>query len=82
MKYRWIADSLASVSSTTPITEASEEVFSMLMVSLPVGGMMTRIACGSTIRRMILARRMPSEAAASACPSSTDRMPARTISDM
>ena len=54
----------------------------MEMVSLPVGGMITRMACGSTIRRRILARLMPSASAASVCPWSTDRMPARTISAM
>ena len=54
----------------------------MEISSLPVGGMITRIACGSTIRRMICCRRMPSAAAASVWPSLTDRMPARTISAM
>ena len=33
----------------------SDEVFSMLMTSLPVGGTITRIACGSTIAAQRLA---------------------------
>ena len=64
------------------MTLTSEVVLSIEMVSLPVGGMMTRIACGSTIRRMVCSRVMPSEWAASDWPSSTEMMPARTISAM
>lgn len=52
------------------------------MVSLPVGGMITRMACGSTIRRMVWKRLMPSACEASLWPSSTDWMPPRTISAM
>ena len=37
----------------------------MVMVSLPNGGMITRIACGSTTRRMVSVGDMPSESAAS-----------------
>lgn len=66
----------------TGIAESSEVSFTMAMVSLPVGGTMTRIAWGSTIRRMAWPRFMPSAAAASAWPRSTDRMPARAISAM
>ncbi len=54
----------------------------MLMNSLPVGGMMTRIACGRTTRRSVLPCVMPRACDASVWPSSTDWMPARTISDM
>ena len=54
----------------------------MAIVSLPVGGTMTRMACGSTIRRIALPRLMPSAWAASLWPWSTDRMPARAISAM
>ena len=61
-------------------TTASDVVLSMEMVSLPVGGTMTRIAWGSTIRRISGARRMPSDCAASNCPWSTERIPALTIS--
>ena len=32
----------------------SDVVFSMLITSLPVGGMITRIACGSTVRRIVM----------------------------
>src|SRR6476469_9377252 len=60
----------------------SEVVFSMLMTSLPVGGMMTRIACGSTVRRIVSPHDMPSAVAASVWPSPTDEIPARTISAM
>ena len=44
--------------------------------------MITRIACGNTIRRMVWRRVIPRAWAASVWPSSTDRMPARTISAM
>ena len=43
--------------------------------------MITRMAWGSTILRIVRAGRMPSECAASACPLSTDWIPARTISE-
>ena len=64
------------------MTTTSEVVLSIEMVSLPVGGMITRMACGSTIRRSVWARDMPSAPAASVCPSSTDTSPPRTISAM
>ena len=54
----------------------------MEIVSLPVGGMITRMACGSTIRRSVCVRDMPSAPAASVWPSSTDCRPPRTISAM
>ena len=50
----------------------------MLIVSLPNVGTMTRIACGSTTRRMVSVDDMPSESAASVWPASTEMMPART----
>ena len=40
-------------------------VLSMLMTSLPVGGMITRIACGSTVLRMVCDHVMPSATDAS-----------------
>ena len=49
-------------------TTTSEVSLSIAMVSLPVGGMITRIACGSTIRRSIWPRLMPSAGAASVWP--------------
>ncbi len=52
----------------------------MLMVSLPMVGMITRIACGSTMRRVMSSGDMPSEEAASVWPASTEMMPARTSS--
>ena len=39
---------------------ASDEVLSIEIVSFPVGGMITRIAWGRTIRRMSRTRVMPS----------------------
>src|SRR5437879_4655710 len=66
------------VSSNTEIVEANEDVFSIEIVSLPVGGMITLMAWGRTIRRIVWSLLMPSDWAASVWPSSTDRMPART----
>ena len=60
----------------------SDVVFSMLMTSLPVGGMITRIACGSTVRRIVIPHDMPSAVDASDCPSGTELIPARMISAM
>jgi hypothetical protein len=64
------------------MTLTSELVFSIEIVSLPVGGMITRIACGSTMRRIVCRRVSPSAEAASVWPSSTEMIPARTISAM
>ena len=50
------------------------------MNSFPVGGMITRIACGRTVRRMVCHHDMPSATEASFCPSGTELMPARMIS--
>lgn len=69
-------------SSCKEMTWTSEVVFSIEMVSLPVGGMITRIAWGSTIRRSAVVWLMPSAWAASVWPSSTDWIPPRTISAM
>ena len=52
------------------------------MVSLPVGGTITRIAWGRTIRRITRGRLIPRAWAASVWPWSTEMMPARTISAM
>src|ERR1700759_1034378 len=57
-------------------------VFSMLMTSFPVGGMSTRMACGSTVRRMVSPHDMPRAVDASDCPSGTELIPARMISAM
>ena len=54
----------------------------MEISSLPVGGMMMRIACGSTVRRMVMPQPMPSALEASSWPSGTEEMPERTISAM
>ena len=63
-----------------PSTASSDVVLSMLIVSLPIVGMMTRIACGSTMRRVTSSGDMPSDEAASVWPASTEMMPARTSS--
>ena len=62
------------------MTLATEVSLTMLMTSLPTGGMMTRIACGSTMRRRVVSRVMPIAFAASVWPRSTERMPERTTS--
>ena len=69
-------------SSGTDATNASDEVLSIEMVSLPVGGMITRIAWGNTMRRITSSRVIPRAWAASVCPCSTEIRPARTISAM
>ena len=51
----------------------SDVVFSIEMTSLPVGGMMMRIDCGMTMRRMVWPQLMPSAVAASSWPRSTER---------
>ena len=71
-----------SRSSCTPITLTSDVFLSIELNSLPSGGMTNRAACGSTTRRIDFAYVIPSDFAASACPGSTDRIPARMISDM
>jgi len=55
-------------------------VLSWPMNSFPVGGMITRIACGNTVRRMVSNQDMPSAVDASDWPSGTELMPARMIS--
>ena len=58
----------------------SDVVFSWPMNSLPVGGMITRMAWGSTVRRIVMIHDMPSAVEASDCPSGTELIPARMIS--
>ena len=52
------------------------------MNSLPIAGMTIRIACGSTIRRIVDRSVMPSAWAASTWPRGMAWMPARKISVM
>ncbi|GMA18627.1 hypothetical protein GCM10025862_06480 [Arsenicicoccus piscis] len=61
---------------------SSEVSLTIARVSLPVGGTMTRMACGSTTRIIVRLGGMPRACAASVWPRSTDRMPARAISAM
>ncbi len=70
----------SSVESGSPIS--SEVSLTMEISSLPVGGTITRMACGSTMRRIALPPSMPRASAASRCPVSTEVMPARAISAM
>ena len=69
----------SSIMNGTAIT--SDVVFSIEMVSFPVGGTITRMACGMTIRRSVVPRFMPSAVDASHWPLSTELSPERTISD-
>ncbi len=62
------------------MTEATDVIFSMPMVSLASAGRMARMACGSTMRRSVSIGPMPSEEAATACCGLTERMPPRMIS--
>ena len=62
------------------IAETKEVVFSIEIVSLPIGGTMTRIACGKMMRRKIVPRGIPSAVAASHWPLETLSRPARIIS--
>src|SRR5689334_16536627 len=72
----------AWMSSRNAITDAIEVPLIMLMKLLPVGGMITRIAWGSTTLLSVVSGVMPIDLAASVCPSSTLLRPARTISAM
>ena len=61
---------------------ASEEFLIRLRYWLVSGGMMTRIACGTTTRRSVVPERKPSACAASVWPVETASTPARTTSAM
>ncbi|MNG42066.1 hypothetical protein D3C85_1268880 [compost metagenome] len=56
------------ISSQTPITDTSELSLSMAMNWLPVGGMITRKACGMITRLRVLNGLMPSAREASHWP--------------
>jgi hypothetical protein len=57
---------VAAVSKSPPaITETSEVAFNRETNWLPAGGMITRSACGNTMRRSASARVMPRAVAAS-----------------
>ncbi len=68
--------------SCSEMIDASDVSFSSVMNSLPVGGITIRIACGTTTRRRMRRRDIPSARPASSCPGSTESRPARMISDM
>ena len=71
-----------SSNSCSEMIDASDVSLSSVMNSLPIGGIAIRIACGTTTRRMMLRRDMPSARPASSWPGSTDMRPARMISEM
>src|SRR5690242_11542242 len=73
---------MPNMSSVNGTAVTSEVVFSMLMTSLPVGGMITRIAWGSTVRRIVMPHDIPGAVDASDWPSGTELIPARMISAM
>ena len=54
-----IEDSWKNSSVVTGMAISSEVSLTIAMVSLPVGGTMTRMACGSTTRRIALPLLMP-----------------------
>ena len=62
------------------MTLTREVFFTMEITSLPTGGMITRMACGNTMRRKMVSGRMPSASAARVCPRGTEAMPARITS--
>ena len=67
-----IACSWKNSSMLTGMYATSDVSFTIAIVSLPVGGTITRMACGSTIRRSVWPRLRPSAAAASVWPGSID----------
>ena len=73
---------LRSVSSSTEMTDASDEFFKALTASLPSPGTIVRIACGAITRRIRTAGVMPRAWPAKICPRSTPITPARRISAM
>ena len=68
------------MSSVMPSTEQMDDSFTIVTSSLASAGRMFLIACGSTTSFMLCHELRPSERAASFCPPSTARMPARMIS--
>src|ERR1700756_3648372 len=71
----WISSSVRRSSSSTEITDASEDVFIRPLKALPSGGMMVRRACGMTITRIVVVRVMPIARAASNWPRGTAEQP-------
>ena len=64
------------------MTLTSDVFLSIEIVSLPVGGMITRIAWGSTIRRIVCRRLMPERRRRLGLALVDGEIPARTISAM
>ena len=71
---------LALISSTMPSVEQMDDSLTMVTTSLPSAGRTFFTACGSTTSFIACTEESPSERAASVCPASTARIPARKIS--
>ena len=69
-----------NISSAMPSMEQIEDSFTMVTTSLARAGSTFLIAWGSTTRRILCQEDRPRDRAASVCPLSTARMPARKIS--
>jgi len=77
-----VADFAWKYSSVTEMTFSTLESLMLTTNSLPIEGMMLRIACGSTTEVIVCQCVMPIERAASVWPRSIEMMPPRTISAM
>ena len=71
---------ISSDASDTPITDAIVVFFVSAISTLPRGAITARNACGSTISRRFCENVNPSERPASACPTGTVLIPARSDS--
>ena len=69
-----------NISSAMPSMEQIEDSFTMVTISLASAGKTFLMAWGSTTRRILCQEDRPRDRAASVCPLSTARMPARKIS--
>ena len=78
----WERRKISALAAVTPRNDTRAVSFIIAMNSLPVGGMITRNACGSTTLRIFWPYVIPSASAASPWPPATDWMPARKISVM
>ena len=73
---------LRKVSSSTEMTDASDEFLSAVTASFPRAGTMLRMACGEMIRRISTNGVIPSACPAATCPRSTPRTADRMTSAM
>src|SRR5699024_49728 len=68
--------------SVIEIMLTNDVTFSTVITSLPVGGIITRTACGNMTLRIVVPPLNPSDCAASTCPAPTEDIPERIISPM